>query len=92
MIAHNGCFEDESAVMDMCPPCSVFCAVCFSLEDDHLFSGHSVLWDQSDTAFIVSHSIVFSLRQIAIMHWSEPKSYSKPFELLHSQDFGLRGQ
>ena len=26
------------------------------------------------------------------MHWSEPKSFNKPFELLHSQDFSFRGQ
>ena len=26
------------------------------------------------------------------MYWSEPKSYNKPFELMHSWDLGFRGQ
>ena len=38
---------------------------------------------------IVSHSIDFLTWKIAVMHWLEPKSYNKPFELLHSWDFGL---
>ena len=46
MIAHYGCFEDVSAVIDTCPPCSVSHAACLSFELDHLFSGQSVLWDQ----------------------------------------------
>ena len=69
MIAHYGCIEDESAVIDTFPPCSVLNAACLSFEVDHLFSGQSALWDQRDSAFIVSHSIVFSLRKIAVMHW-----------------------
>ena len=86
-----GAFEDESAVIDMFPPCSVSHAACLSFEVDCLFSDQSVLWDKV-TAFIVSDSIVFSLRKIAVMHWSEPKSYNKPFELLHSWDFGFMSQ
>ena len=59
MIAHYGCFEDESAVIDMGPPFSVSHVVCLSFEVDHLFSGQSVLWDQRVITFIVAHSIVF---------------------------------
>ena len=92
MIGHYGCFEDESAVTDECPPCSVSLVACLNFEVDHIFDGQSVLWDQRVITFIVSQSIVFSLRKIAFMHWSEPKSYNKPFELLCSLDFGFRGQ
>ena len=84
MIAHYGCFEDVSAVIDVCPICSVSC---LSFEVDHLFSGQSVLWNQRDCCL----SIVSQLF-LAVMHWSEPKSYNKSNELLHSQDFGFRGQ
>ena len=63
MIAHYGCFEDVSAVFGVCPHCSVLCAACLSFEVDHSFSGSSVLWDQRVTAFIVAHSIVFSLKK-----------------------------
>ena len=52
-IAHYGCFEDLSAVIDMCPLCSVLCAACLSFQVDHLFSGHSVLWDQRITACLL---------------------------------------
>ena len=31
------------------------------------------------------------IEKIAAMHWSEPKSYRKPFDLLHSSDFRSRG-
>ena len=34
---------------------------------------------------------LFLTQNIAVMHWSEPKSYNKLFELLHSQYFGFRG-
>ena len=68
MIAHYGCFEDESAVIDTCPPCNVSHAACLSFEADHLYSCQPVLWDQRVTTFIVSHSIVFSLRKIAVMY------------------------
>ena len=51
MIGHYGCFENVSAVIDTCPPCSVLCAACLSFEVDNLFSGQSVLWDQMVTAF-----------------------------------------
>ena len=33
----------------------------------------------------------FSIKEIAVMHWSEPKSYNKPFMLLPFQDFDFRG-
>ena len=88
MIAHYGCSEDESAVIDVLPPCSVSCVACLSFEVDHLFSGQPVLWNQKVVAFIAFYSIV-SLRKIAVMHWSELKSYNKPFELLHSLDSGF---
>ena len=51
MIAHYGCFEDLSAVIDVYPLCSVSCTACLRFEVDHLFSGQSVLWDQRATAF-----------------------------------------
>ena len=33
---------------------------------------------------------LFLTQKIAVMHWSEPKSYNKPFELLCSHNFGFR--
>ena len=36
MIAHDGCFEDVSAVIDMCPLCIMLCAKCWSFEVYHL--------------------------------------------------------
>ena len=33
----------------------------------------------------------FSIK-IAVKHWSEPRSYNEPFELLHSWDLGFWGQ
>ena len=64
MITHYGCFEDVSAVIDMCPPCGVSHAACLSFEVDHLFSGQSVLLDSKGLCLlIVSQSIVFSLRK-----------------------------
>ena len=63
MIAHYGCLEVESAVIDVFPPCSVLCAASLSFDINHLFSGQSVLWDQRVTAFIVAHSIVFSFKK-----------------------------
>ena len=36
--------------------------------------------------------LTVSQSKIAVMHWSEPKSYNKPFVLLHSREFGCRGQ
>ena len=59
MIVYYGCFEDESDIIDVCPPCSVSYAACLNFEVHHLFSGQSVLWEQSITAFIISHSLVF---------------------------------
>ena len=46
MIAHYGCFEDVSVVIDACLLCSVLHATCLSSKDDHLFSGQYVLWNQ----------------------------------------------
>ena len=92
MIAHYGCFEDVSAVIDVCPPCNVSHAACSSFEVDHLFSGHSVPWDQWVTVCLLFLTPLFLTQNIAVIHWSEPKSYNKPFELLHSQDFGFKGQ
>ena len=86
MIAHDGCFEDVSAVIDTCPLCSVSCAECLSFEFDFLFSGHSVLWDQR----AISCPLVLN-QKIVVMHWSELKSYNKPFVFLHSWEFGCRG-
>ena len=86
MIVHYGCFEDVSAVIDVCPLCSVSHAACLSFEVYHLYSGQSVLWDQRAIA-----CPLFLNQEIAVMHWLEPKSYNKPFVLLHSQDFGLAG-
>ena len=53
MVAHYGCFEDVSAVIDACPSCSVSCAGCLSFEVDLLCSSQSVPLDQSYCLFIV---------------------------------------
>ena len=82
MMAHNGCFEDASAVIDTCSPCSVMHAACLSFEVYHVFSGQSVLWDQRVTARSLFLTPMFLTQKITVMHWSEPKSYNKPFELL----------
>ena len=60
MIAHYGCFEDVSAVIDACPPCSVLCAASLSFEVDHLLSGQSVPWDQKFTACSLFLTPLFS--------------------------------
>ena len=86
MIAHYGCIEDGSAVIDACPLCSMLHAACLSFDIEHLFSGQSVLWDQEAIAYPL-----FLNQKIAVMHWSDPKSYNKPFVLLHSWDFGFKG-
>ena len=85
IIAHDGCFEDVSAVIDTCPLCSMPHSTCWSFKLDHLFSGQSVLWDQ--------RAIVYPLflnPKIAVMHWSKPKSYNKLFVLLSLLYFGFR--
>ena len=87
MIANYGCFEDVSAVIDVCPLCNVFQAACLSLEVGHLFGSQFVLWDQRAIA-----CPLFLNQKIAVMHWSKPKSYNKPLVLLCSRDFGFRGQ
>ena len=87
VIAHYGWFEDVSAVFDVCLLCSVSHAACLNFEVDCLFSGQSVLWDERTTVCPLSLS-----QKIAVMHWSEPNSYNKPIVLLHSEDFGFRGQ
>ena len=64
-----------------------------SFEVDHLFSGQSVIWDQRGYCWsLFLTPLIFSFRKIAVMYWSEPNSYNKPFELLYSQDSGFRGQ
>ena len=72
MIANYGCFEDVSVVIDVCTSCGVSCDNCLSFEMDHLFSGQSVLLDQR-----VTSCLLFLTQKIAVMHWSEPKSYNK---------------
>ena len=67
MTVHHGCFEDVSAVIDVCPLCSVSCVAWLSFEVDHLASGQSVIWDQRDIA-----CPLFLNQKIAVMHWSEP--------------------
>ena len=79
--------EDVSTVIDACPPCSVLSAACLCFEVDHLFSGQSLLWDQR-----VTGCSLFLTQKIVVMHWSEPKSYNKLFELFHSCNFDIRGQ
>ena len=44
-------------------------------------------WDQRATA-----CPLFLNPKIVVILWSEPKSYNRPFVLLHSWDFGFRGQ
>ena len=60
MIAHYGCFKDESAVIDVCPPFSVSHAVCLSFEVDHLFSDQSVLWNQRVTVLLLFLTPLFT--------------------------------
>ena len=65
----------------------------FRFEVDHPFSGQSVVWDQKGYCCpLFLTPLIFLLIKIAVMHWSEPKSYNKPYELLHSSDFSSRGQ
>ena len=65
----------------------------FSFEVDYPFSGQSVLWDQRGSCCLLFLTpLIFLLRKIASMHWSESVSYNKPFELLCSQDLGFRDQ
>ena len=33
--------------------------------------------------------LVFLTQKLFILQWSEPKSYNKPFEILHSQNLDL---
>ena len=82
MIAHYGCFKDKSAVFDACPPCSVLHAACLGFKIDILLIG-----------FICAMGALhcYLTQKITVMHWSEPKSYNKQFELLHSWDLGFRG-
>ena len=90
MIAHYGYFEDVSAVIDTCPLCNVSHGVCFSLDVDQPFDSQSVVWDQrSYCCLFIINPLIFLLQKIAVMHWSEPTSYNKSFELLCSWDFGL---
>ena len=51
-----------------------------SFEVNHLYSGQSVLWDQRGATACP----LFLNQKIAVMHWSEPKSYNKLFVLLCS--------
>ena len=84
MIANYGCFEDLSAVIDVCPLCSVSHVVCFSFEVDCSFGSQCVLGNQRGYCCLLFLTLlIFLLQKIAVMHWSEPKSYNKPFELLH---------
>ena len=87
MIAHHGYFKDVSVVIDAFPLCSLSHATFLRFEVDHLFSGQSVLWDKRANA-----CPLFLNQKIVVMHWSEPKSYNKPFVLLYSHDFNFRGQ
>ena len=55
-----------------------------------LFGGQSVLWDQGVIACSLFLTPLFShTHKIAVMHCLEPKSYNKPFELLHFLGFWL---
>ena len=81
MTACYGCLEDVSAVIDMCPLFSGSHATCLRFEVYYLFSRQSVLWDQRAVA-----CPLFSQSENS---WSEPKSYNKPFVLLHSPAFWL---
>ena len=60
MTAHYGCFEDESVVIDMCPPCSVSHATYLSFEVEHLFSGQSGILDLKVTACLLFLTPMFS--------------------------------
>ena len=85
MIAHYRCFEEVSAVIDVCLLSSVSHAVVLEFEVDHPFGGQPVVWDQSGyCCLLFLTSLIFLLQKLALLHCSEPKAYNKPFELLHS--------
>ena len=92
MIAHCGCFEDVTAVIDLCSSSSVLCAVCLSFEVEHLFSGKSVLWDQRVTACLLFLTPLFSHSENNCHTLVRTQVLQKPFELLCSQNFGVRGK
>ena len=77
------------AVIDGCPLCSLPHVTFWSVSLKLIIysSGQSVLLDQR---LLSIHCC--SIRKIAVMHRSEPKSYNKPFVLHCSWDFGFRGQ
>ena len=57
----------------------------------HPFGGQSVVWDQRGYCCLLFLTpLIFLIQKIAVMHWSEPKSSNRLFELLHSLDFGFR--
>ena len=90
MIVHYGFLKMK--VQSLTCVLLVLCCVLyvFSFEVDHPFSGQSVLWDQRGYCSpLFLTPLIFLLRKIAVMNWSEPKSYNKPFELMHSWDSGL---
>ena len=71
--------------------CHVLSALAFKV--DCPFGGQSVAWDQRGCCCLLFLTpLIFLLQKIAIMHWFALKSYNRPFELLHSWDFGCRGQ
>ena len=69
------------------PHVEVLIIMCVSLKLIVYSSGPSVLWDQRAIAYPLLLN-----QKIAVLHQSEPKSYNKPFVLLHSWDFGFRDQ
>ena len=72
MTAHDGCFDDLSVVIVACPFVVCFMPHLEALKLVIYSSGQCVMWDQS--------AIVYSLflnPKIAVMHWSNPKSYNK---------------
>ena len=87
MVAHDGCFEDLSAVID------VFPFVVFHVP--HVEALKWIIYSAVNMCCGIKGLLLiycFSIKKLPGIYWSEPKSYNKPFVLLCSRDFGFRGQ
>ena len=83
-IAHDGCFDDLSAVINMCSLYSMSAPCVKAWKLIIYSSGQLVLWDQRAIAYSL-----FLNPKIAVMHWSEPKSFNELVFLSYSLDLGL---
>ena len=87
MIAHDGYFDNLSAVIDVCSLCSMLHAHVEALKLIIYFSGQSVPWDPRAIAYPL-----FLSTKVAVMYWSDPRSYIELVCLSCSLDFGFRGK